>query len=101
VLLGLEDIPEHLVPIGNPNQRLTRFLEGYTLKDYGPGVMANAVIMLFDLWKDDSSTSRQYTIFHEVSHNMASRLDEMDYNPEWLKLSSWIKKGDDWTSKED
>lgn len=101
VLLGLEDIPDHLVPIGRPNQRLTRFTEGYTLKNYGPGVVANAVIMLFDPWKGDSGSSRQYTIFHEVAHNMASRLNEMDYNPQWLKQSSWVKKGDEWSSGKD
>lgn len=101
VLLSLEDIPDHLDAIGKRNQRLTRFKEGYTLESYGPEVVANAVIMLFDSWKDKSSPSRQYTIFHEVSHNLAGRLNGMDYHPEWLELSEWVKKGDDWSSKKD
>lgn len=100
VVLGIEDLPKTLTPLGK-NQRLTLFLRGYTLKDYSPSVIANAVVMLFDAWSADSSASRQYTIFHEMAHNISSKLGDMDESPEWLKLSEWVKKGDDWTSSPD
>ncbi|WPU66906.1 hypothetical protein [Peredibacter starrii] len=100
VLIGLEDVPERLVPVGKPNQRLTHFKRGYTLKDYSEYTLANAVIMLFDSWGNQSADEMQYTIFHEVAHNLASRNKNMDESPEWLKLSGWIKKGDTWKAQD-
>ncbi|WP_408095886.1 hypothetical protein ACJVC5_12655 [Peredibacter sp. HCB2-198] len=100
VLIGLEDIPAKLVPIGRPNQRLTHFKRGYTLKDYSENTLANAVVMLFDSWGNQSSDEKQYTIYHEVAHNIASRNKNMDESPAWLKLSGWIKKGDNWKAQD-
>jgi hypothetical protein len=98
ILMGLEDLPPHLIPMGSENQRLTHFKKGYTLAMNGPGVVANAVIMLFDVWDTEPRREKQYTIFHEVSHNTSTKLKGMDESPEWLAQSSWIKTGDTWTS---
>jgi hypothetical protein len=99
VILALEDLPPHLRPLGNNNQRLTHFKRGYTLKAYGDDpVVANAVIMLFDLWNEESPVKRQYTVFHEMAHNISNKLENMDESQKWLSLSQWVKKGDDWSA---
>lgn len=100
VILGLEDLPPHLVPLGKGNKRLTHYTRGYTLAIYGGDntVIANATIMLFDAWSLENSPSRQYTIFHETGHNIGSHLDRLDQSPKWLDISGWEKKGDDWSS---
>lgn len=98
VIVGLEDLPQHFQPLGNTNQRLTHFKRGYTLKQYEGTTLANAVVMLFDPWDKKSSLTKQYTIFHEMSHNVSGKLNDMDESPEWLKLSGWVKKGDDWSA---
>ena len=98
VLMGVEDLPPHLIPLGKENQRLTHFKRGYTLKNYGPNVVANAVVMLFDPWDTEPAREKQYTIFHEASHNVSSKLGNLDESPEWLAQSSWVKTGDNWTA---
>jgi hypothetical protein len=98
VLMGIDDLPPHLIPMGSKYQRLTHFKRGYTLAGYGDNVVANAVIMLFDSWDTEPRREKQYTIFHEASHNASSNLKKMDESPEWLGLSSWVKTGDTWTS---
>lgn len=97
VLMALEDLPPHLSKLGARNQRLTRFTKGYTLaryEDHSP--IANAVIMLFDPWVKQKKEKRQYTIFHELAHNVSHKLKDMDESTEWLGLTGWIQKGDDW-----
>lgn len=96
ILMAMEDLPKNLVPVGTPNQRLTHFSRGYKLKNQSDRVAANAVVMLFDTWSGEPRFERQYSVFHEMSHNMGSRLNNLDTAPSWLKLSGWIKKGDDW-----
>lgn len=97
VLIALEDVPDHLAPLGGRNQRLTHYKRKATLPSYeGSTVYANAVVMLFDPWTAQSSTKRQYTLFHEFAHNIGAKFRGMDASPDWLKLSGWIKKGDYW-----
>lgn len=98
VVVGLEDLPPSLIPLGMDNQRLTHFKRGYTLKNYSDTTLANAVVMIFDPWDKQSTLRRQYTIFHEMAHNISGKLKDMDESPEWLNLSGWVKKGDDWAS---
>ena len=98
VLMGIEDLPAHLIPLGKDNQRLTHFKRGYTLKNYDSNVVANAVVMLFDSWDTEPAREKQYTIFHESSHNVSSKLGNLDESPEWLAQSSWVKTGDNWTA---
>jgi hypothetical protein len=100
VLLGLEDIPSHLIPLARNNQQLIHFQRGKTLAMYSGKTLANAVVMIFDYWDKESRPKRQYTIFHEMAHNMGSRLDQLDRSPEWLDMSGWIKKGDLWEKSE-
>jgi len=97
VMLALEDLPKGMIPLGSENQRLTHFKRGYTLSSNGPGVLANAVIMLFDEWSTSPRIERQYTTFHELSHNIGTHFNKIDLSPGWLSLSHWIKKGDDWS----
>ena len=98
VLIGLEDLPNFFKPLGHRSgQRLTHFSRGYTLAANGPGVLANAVIMLYDGWSKQKTLARQYTLFHELSHNISNHQGDLDNSPEWLKLSGWIKKGDEWS----
>ncbi len=96
VIMGMEDLPKHLIPLGRSNQRLTHFSRGYGLKGDSPYVAANSVVMLFDTWTKEPRFERQYSVFHEMSHNVATRLGDMDEVPSWLKLSGWVKKGDSW-----
>lgn len=98
VIIGLEDLAPHLQPLAQHNQRLTHFKRGYTLKQYSGSTIANAVVMIFDPWDKKSRPTKQYSVFHEMAHNISSKLDDMDESPEWLKLSGWVKKGDDWSS---
>lgn len=98
VIVGLEDLPQHFQPLGATNQRLTHFKRGYTLKQYEGTTLANAVIMIFDPWDKKSRLSKQYTIFHEMAHNISTKVKDMDESPDWLKLSGWVKKGDEWSS---
>lgn len=100
VLLGLEDLPPRFIPLGSKNKPLMHFERGKTLAMYKGKTLANAVVMIFDPWDKESRAKRQYTIFHEMAHNMSSFLDQMDRSPEWLDLSGWIKKGDDWEKSE-
>ncbi len=95
-IIGLDDLPAHFIPLGK-NQRLTRFSRGYTLAMYDGNVVANAVVMLFDLYERENAPQKQYTIFHEMAHNVSTKLGDMDNSADWLKLSGWVKKGEDWT----
>lgn len=89
VLVGLEDLPQSLTPM-HRNKRLTRFLKGRTLKIYeGRPVAANATIMLFDHWAEMPRWERQYTIFHEVAHNLSTRFKNLDGSSAWKTVSGW------------
>lgn len=103
VMLALEDLPQHLQPLGKPNQRLTLFERGYTLASYGQNsnVLANAVIMLFGGWSKSEPLKRQYATYHEFSHNISDFYSDLDNSPKWLKMSGWTKKGDEWESGKD
>ena len=103
VVLALEDLPQHLIPLGKPNQRLTLFERGYTLAAYGKdsNVLANAVVMFFGGWSKSAPLKRQYATFHEFSHNISDFYSDMDNSPKWLKMSGWTKKGDEWESGKD
>ena len=96
VLMGLEDLPSHLIPMAKKNQPIMRFKRGKTLAMYKGSTMANAVVMLFDAWDKESPARRQYTVFHEMGHNIGNKLNHLEETPEWLDLSTWIKKGDKW-----
>lgn len=96
VLLALEDLPSHLIPLGKTNQRLTHYSRGYRPYGSNPKDIANAIIMLLDNWSERQGSTRQYLLFHEMSHNIAFKLNKMDEDPSWLEKSQWVKKGDSW-----
>jgi hypothetical protein len=94
VLISLADFPTHLFALTPPNQRLTHFDRNrpYPLD---PGAYANAYGMIFDNWSKEGSIVRQYTLYHELSHEVSYWLKHLDEDPRWLDISGWIKKGDD------
>jgi hypothetical protein len=100
VVKALEDLPKQVLPVNSKTQRLTHYSRGYKLKGDGDGVAANAVVMLFDNWSNEGNPERQYSVFHEMSHNIGSKLKDLDLSNAWLKLSDWVKKGDDWSHGE-
>lgn len=100
VILGLEDLPQSFMPLGEssqrPFQRLAHYKRGAVSPFDDAKTYANAVVMLFDEWSKQNSADRQYTVFHEMSHNISSSLGGVDESPDWLALSSWTKVGDEW-----
>lgn len=97
VIRAVDDLPPALIPLAMKNQRLTMYTRGSMFPGYeGTKTQANSVVMLFDAWAEKYTTTRQYTIFHELSHNISYKLKDLDENPEWLALSGWVKKGDEW-----
>ncbi len=97
VLMTLEDLPPSLQPLGhNGNQRLVPYTVGQSV--YGPDerVVANSGVIFFDRWRESSSLTRQYTAFHELSHNISSRHENADSSTEWMTLSGWKRLGDAW-----
>jgi hypothetical protein len=100
ILMSLEDLPKILIPLGRNNQRLTHYSRGIILKGNNEKVKANGVVMLFDRWSSEPRFERQYTIFHEISHNISRKFDDLDESPEWLALSGWVKKGENWFKSE-
>ena len=102
IMKGLNDMPEDFFPIGK-NRRLARYQAPPTAPlDPNSKVVADANITLFDNYFKNSDISKHYTIFHEVSHNHAHNIGKnkvsADYDPKWLALSGWVKKGMDWSS---
>lgn len=112
VLLALGDLPTQYKKIGwHPNergikkerlerasmerpkgQRLSRF----TATGLGGNKqIADATISLLELWTTQSRAKRQYTIYHEISHNIATHLHGLDLSEEWLKLSGWKKTSEE------
>ncbi|MBY0517192.1 MAG: hypothetical protein K2P81_09800 [Bacteriovoracaceae bacterium] len=101
VLMTLDDLPSHLQPLGErKNQRLVPFTPGYTLKDYGPNVLANSGVILFDSWRAKDSGTRQYASFHELGHNLSDKMRNADASPQWIGFSGWKKTGDEWSHDE-
>lgn len=80
------------------NQEFYHFKRGYSRGS--DLTIANAVIEIFDAWNDQSEGEKRYTLFHEVSHNLATLPGyyKLDFDPEWLAFSKWEKKGDTWTA---
>ena len=100
VIMGLEDLPNSFKPLGQSTfrsfQRLAHFKRGAVSPFDDSKTYANSVVMLFDMWSKQKSEERQYTVFHELSHNISFSLGKLDESSEWLALSSWVKVGDNW-----
>ncbi|MGZ3790273.1 MAG: hypothetical protein ACXVLQ_17200 [Bacteriovorax sp.] len=97
ILLSLEDLPPFFIPLGANNQRLTHYTRGALPFGYSKRDISNAFIMVFDTWSNQRPDSRRSSVFHEFAHNISSQGNRMDLDPNWLKKSKWIKKGDDWS----
>jgi transcriptional regulator NrdR family protein len=71
------------------------FTPGYSLYEES-NVLANSGVVFFDSWRKKESLVRQYTTFHELAHNMSDKFSKADTSSEWLKLSGWVRMGDEW-----
>ncbi|MGZ3789300.1 MAG: hypothetical protein ACXVLQ_12300, partial [Bacteriovorax sp.] len=97
VILGLDDMPLFYRPLGTDNQRLDHLSRGYSI--FGdPDIEANALIVVSDSWSRRTRLGRTYTLFHELSHNLSSHLGNLDTAPEWMNLSGWVQKEDEWSN---
>lgn len=112
VILSLQDLPSHFEDLGwNKNHRgilkeslssktaerpKARRLSRFTIPNSSnSNQIADATISLMPLWSTFNSGKRQYTIYHELTHNMSYALDKIDTSKEWLKLSQWKKLSED------
>ena len=96
LLITLEALPPNLHPLGrNSNQRMVPFIKGESLYDEQDRTLANSGIIFFDGWRKKDSLVRQYTTFHELSHNISVRLSNADTSEEWRALSGWKYLGGD------
>jgi hypothetical protein len=104
VLLGLSDLPKHLVPFplgyweikGGGFQPLLR--SAHTLKvqeDDNSTVIANSEMLFFDAWDGLDSMHRRDDVFHEASHNLQYLIYDRQ---NWTNLSPWPKTIDEYTS---
>jgi hypothetical protein len=91
VLLGLSDLPPHLVPLpqkypDTPYQTLVHYTRGSIAKREEM-TLADAHVYLYDLWNEESALSQRITIFHEVSHNFQNLISQ---EKNWASFSTWI-----------
>ncbi|MDG0817026.1 hypothetical protein [Bdellovibrio svalbardensis] len=88
ILKSIEAVPSHLLPL-DLNQKLSHFKRGYGYSG-GGDTIANASIELFDVWNEMTPPIRQYSVYHEFSHNWSYlHANDIDVSPEWLKVSGW------------
>ncbi|UOE99941.1 hypothetical protein [Bdellovibrio reynosensis] len=84
ILQALFDYPLSLYPVSY-NKRLVHFTRGM---GFGPMVIANASIEIFDPWNDLSFPERQQTFLHELGHTLSYK-SKLDVSEEWLKVAGW------------
>lgn len=90
VLIGLEDLPQHLHLMGRKNnQRLLPTAPGSTFPGGKPAV-ADSTIKLYDSWRKGSNGYfKQYTLYHELGHVMGFRggISSLHSSVNWTTLS--------------
>lgn len=86
ILTSLSDYPSSMYPISR-GHALVRGPRGLNTG----ATVANAVIMVFDLWGEQTKWEKHSVIVHELAHNIASNGDK-DSSAEWLKLGGWKGK---------
>jgi len=103
VLRTLSYFPSQIFPM-KQNQKLIKFLRGYTLADDAPTATMAVVgvtnglaqIWLYDAWSDQSSENRQQYLFHEFSHALSytsfEGLSGLDSTNSWNKAGLWENK---------
>jgi hypothetical protein len=90
---AIMDFPPHILPLAD-GKTCTRLHDDFSL---GLGVLANATITFAKDWTKYSPERMQSTVFHEMAHNFGSEKN-LDQDPDWLKISGWEQKEDDWSS---
>ncbi|XGC81312.1 hypothetical protein ACES2L_02295 [Bdellovibrio bacteriovorus] len=84
ILQALLDYPLALYPVSY-NKRLVHFTRGM---GFGPMVIANASIEIFDPWNELSFPERQQTFLHELGHTLSYK-SKLDISAEWLQVAGW------------
>ncbi|WP_408098425.1 hypothetical protein ACJVC5_05810 [Peredibacter sp. HCB2-198] len=87
VLLAISDFPEGVIPF-EKSRTLIHAPRGL---DSG-NTLANATIMIFDLWNTQSPENRRATIVHELAHAMGG-VTEVDESTEWMRQGGWTTPG--------
>ncbi|MFY7992649.1 MAG: hypothetical protein ACOVP4_05090 [Bacteriovoracaceae bacterium] len=62
------------------------------LKKDIPTNIANASIIVFNKWVEQSRAQRQFAIYHELIHNISSHKNEICESKDWRALSGWSSK---------
>lgn len=97
VVMTLQDLPSHLVPLGHSgNQRLVPIAKTDTTT-----VIANSTIILMTSWRKKSSLTRQQTLFHELGHNLSTRFLDKQGLKEWQGYSGWEPTSSSWRAAKD
>ncbi len=94
VLLGLQDLPQSIMPMVN-NRKLIKYLPDAANPDSGPLVWADSRIVLFAPWFKATQGSRFQTLAHELGHILHYAIPS-EKKTEFNALSSWVKIGDTW-----
>ncbi len=101
IMKAIETTPSNLLPL-DLNKKLIHFKRGMQYEN-GDNTVANATIEIFDVWNQEEAPIRQYSLYHEFSHNWAKmHANNIDVSPEWLRISGWESQKDlhsvtDWT----
>lgn len=86
ILTALSDYPDSLYPL-DYNRQFTHYTRGV---NSGP-VVANASMVVFDLWNKQTPQDRQQLVLHELGHVIAQKKN-LDSALDWYDVGGWTSK---------
>ncbi len=96
LLVATQSLPKAFKKLGTAHQPMVHLQHGVQSKLPGNvSVVADDTVSFYDEWSTFDPSMRRYTAFHEFAHNIATRLNDMDSGPDWLKVAGWKKTGVD------
>ena len=100
-LIGtMQDLPQHFFPLQNDRKKtMYHFSRDMKYKINHSTTVANAVMMYFAGYDRFSDMKKKYVVTHELGHNVATKLGDLDDSKEWLNISGWEGLKDKWTVK--
>ncbi|WPU65486.1 hypothetical protein [Peredibacter starrii] len=87
VLLAISDFPEGVMPF-EKSRTLVHAPRGMN----SDRTLANATIMIFDLWNTQSPEQGRSTIVHELAHAIGG-VTQIDQSTEWMEQGGWVSAG--------